>query len=112
VSHHRLTEIGAGRAVSDQVLIALSAAAHSLERARETEQTTAEALLRYLADRIAHEGRNKIARLLEIDPSNRTKILAGERRMSEALMGQLEQLARLKDSERTVVPTGPAPIKM
>jgi hypothetical protein len=82
----------AGKSVSDKVLIDLSNAARSLGRARETEQTTEKALLLYLADRVAKEGRNQVARLLETDPSNLAKILAGDRRMSKALMGRLEQL--------------------
>jgi hypothetical protein len=94
VSHHRLNDITAGKAVSDQVLTALSDAGRALDRAHETEQAAGQAALRCLADRVAKEGRNKLARLLETDPSNLTKILAGERRMSEALMRRLERLAK------------------
>jgi hypothetical protein len=96
VSHHRVNDAISGKRVADRLLISLSTAATAM-RGRALAKATSEAeLLRYLAQRVADEGRNEIARVLGVDPSNLNKVLKGERSPSSNLRSKMSNLMRGK----------------
>ena len=98
VSHHRVNEAIRGKRVADRLLISLSSAANALRSSAQSQAASEADLLQHLANRVAKEGRNQVARVLGIDPSNLNKIQNGQRGFSADLIKRIETLRRGRGS--------------
>jgi hypothetical protein len=88
VSHHSVSDVMRGDAVSNQLLVNLSNAAHVLMRRDEEEKAREKAVLEKLRRLVAENGRNRIAMGLDTDPSNLTKMLVGRRRLNARMLAE------------------------
>ena len=98
ISHHRISEAVGGDYVSDSLLIRLRDAANTLTSTTRIEKADHAQMLEYLARRVADQGRNRVARILGIDPTNLGKILNGKRGLSARLVKRIEASTRATGS--------------